>query len=106
MSCGTTSSIALPRDGAPTHRGRPSGRTAIRANDSAAGSQGLFRSLDSEWTRPSRVPRPFGCTGCDDTLLVEVPGIEPGSFVASMGILRAQCAVPLLGPTDHAHESV
>ena len=37
---------------------------------------------------------------------VEVPGIEPGSFVASMGILRAQCAVPLLGPTDHAHESV
>jgi len=38
--------------------------------------------------------------------LVEVPGIEPGSFVALMGLLRAQCAVPLLGPTDHAHESV
>jgi len=38
--------------------------------------------------------------------LVEVPGIEPGSFVALMGLLRAQCAVPLLGPTDHAHKSV
>jgi site-specific DNA recombinase len=44
--------------------------------------------------------------GWNKRLLVEVPGIEPGSFVASMGILRAQCAVPLLGPTDHAHESV
>jgi site-specific DNA recombinase len=38
--------------------------------------------------------------------LVEVPGIEPGSFVALMGLLRAQCASPLLGPTDHAHKSV
>jgi len=45
---------------------------------------------------PVRINEPF----------VEVPGIEPGSFVASMGLLRAQCAVPLLGPTDHAHESV
>ncbi len=37
---------------------------------------------------------------------VEVPGIEPGSFVALLGLLRAQLAVPLLGPTDHASESV
>lgn len=41
-----------------------------------------------------------------EQLLVEVPGIEPGSFVALMGLLRAQCASPLLGPTDHAHKSV
>lgn len=38
--------------------------------------------------------------------MVEVPGIEPGSFVALLGLLRAQLAVPLLGPTDHASESV
>jgi hypothetical protein len=38
--------------------------------------------------------------------LVEVAGIEPASFVALMGLLRAQCAVSLLGPTDHAHKSV
>ena len=37
---------------------------------------------------------------------VEVPGIEPGSFVASSGLLRAQLTVPLLGPTDHMSESV
>jgi hypothetical protein len=39
-------------------------------------------------------------------LTVEVPGIEPGSFVVLMGLLRAQCASSLLGPTDHAHKSV
>ena len=33
---------------------------------------------------------------------VEVPGIEPGSITALPGLLRAQLAVPLLGPTDHA----
>jgi len=38
--------------------------------------------------------------------MVEVPGIEPGSFVASQGLLRAQPAVPLLGSTGHAGEPV
>jgi site-specific DNA recombinase len=37
---------------------------------------------------------------------VEVPGIEPGSFVVSSGLLRAQSATPLLGPTGHADEPV
>ena len=37
--------------------------------------------------------------------LVEVPGIEPGSFVASSGLLRAQLTLPLLGPPDHVSES-
>jgi site-specific DNA recombinase len=37
---------------------------------------------------------------------VEVPGIEPGSFVASSGLLRAQLTVPLLGPTNHVSELV
>ena len=49
--------------------------------------------------RPLREQRAF--TGS-----VEVPGIEPGSFVALLGLLRAQLTVPLLGPTDHASESV
>jgi site-specific DNA recombinase len=34
--------------------------------------------------------------------MVEVPGIEPGSFVASSGLLRAQSATSLLGSTGHA----
>ena len=39
-------------------------------------------------------------------LAVEVPGIEPGSFVASSGLLRAQLTMPLLAPTDHVSKSV
>jgi len=35
---------------------------------------------------------------------VEVPGIEPGSFVVLPGLLRAQPALPLLGSGDHAGE--
>ena len=33
---------------------------------------------------------------------VEVPGIEPGSFDVSPGLLRAHLAMPLLGSGDHA----
>jgi hypothetical protein len=36
---------------------------------------------------------------------VEVAGIEPASFDASPGLLRAQSALPLLDPTDHADKS-
>ena len=35
---------------------------------------------------------------------MEVPGIEPGSFVVLPGLLRAQPALPLLGSGDHAGE--
>ena len=44
--------------------------------------------------------------GSNKNPLVEVPGIEPGSFVVLSGLLRAQLTVPLLGPTDHVSESV
>jgi hypothetical protein len=37
---------------------------------------------------------------------VEVAGIEPASYDASPGLLRAQSALSLLDPTDHANESV
>src|SRR5690606_31614533 len=49
---------------------------------------------------PSRLPRNGAF------LLVEVPGIEPGSSVASPGLLRAQFTVPLLGPTGHVNKPV
>jgi hypothetical protein len=41
-----------------------------------------------------------------DGWLVEVAGIEPASYDASPGLLRAQSAVPLLGPTDPTDRSV
>jgi hypothetical protein len=37
---------------------------------------------------------------------VEVAGIEPASYDASPGLLRAQSAVSLLGPTDRTDKSV
>ena len=58
------------------------------------------RSRHDEWA---------GSAFCADTPahpLVEVPGIEPGSFGVLSGLLRAQLAVSLLGPTDHTSESV
>ena len=39
--------------------------------------------------------------GSNKNPLVEVPGIEPGSFVVSSGLLRAQLTMPLLGPGVH-----
>lgn len=44
--------------------------------------------------------------GSNRAAVVEVPGIEPGSSVASSGLLRAQSASPLLGSTGHADEPV
>jgi hypothetical protein len=37
---------------------------------------------------------------------VEVAGIEPASSDGLTGLLRAQLALPLLGPTGHASEPV
>jgi len=39
--------------------------------------------------------------GSSKNPLVEVPGIEPGSFVVLSGLLRAQLTMPLLGPGVH-----
>jgi len=44
--------------------------------------------------------------GLTNDHLVEVPGIEPGSITALPGLLRAQLAVSLLGPIDHASKSM
>jgi hypothetical protein len=37
--------------------------------------------------------------------LVELPGIEPGSYGIPSRLLRAQSAMPLLGSPDHANKS-
>jgi hypothetical protein len=37
---------------------------------------------------------------------VEAAGIEPASYDASPGLLRAQSALSLLGPTDPTNKSV
>jgi hypothetical protein len=37
--------------------------------------------------------------------LVELPGIEPGSYGIPSRLLRAQFAMPLLGSPDHANKS-
>jgi len=39
--------------------------------------------------------------GSSKNRLVEVPGIEPGSFAVLSGLLRAQLTMPLLGPGVH-----
>ncbi len=38
-------------------------------------------------------------------LLVELPGIEPGSYGIPSRLLRAQSAMSLLGSPDHANKS-
>jgi len=48
------------------------------------------------------------CVSCETTVspkLVELPGIEPGSYAVLWGLLRAQWTASLLGSPDHAHES-
>ncbi|KGH48328.1 hypothetical protein IN07_02850 [Modestobacter caceresii] len=41
----------------------------------------------------------------EDDPVVEAAGIEPASCDASPGLLRAQFALPLLGPPDLTNES-
>ena len=43
--------------------------------------------------------------GSSKTPLVELPGIEPGSYGIPSRLLRAQSAMPLLGSPDHANKS-
>jgi len=69
---------------------------------SAAKKAAIVPIPDDNTTNDKNGPAEQGGT----VLIVEVAGIEPASFVALMGLLRAQCAVSLLGLTDHAHESV
>jgi hypothetical protein len=64
-----------------------------------------FRGLGPR-SRHDEAPRPALSAGRRAQGLVEVPGIEPGSFVASSGLLRAQLTMPLLGPTDHVSKLV
>jgi hypothetical protein len=42
-------------------------------------------------------------TGSSNATLVELPGIEPGSYGIPSRLLRAQFAMPLLGSPGHAN---
>lgn len=56
-------------------------------------------------TLETQTPAPSS-RGLTNEHLVEVRGIEPRSITALPGLLRAQLAVSLLGPTDHASKSM
>jgi len=87
---------AIQRDRATATSPQPASKKATRNAGgpcSPSGVEVLLRGLHSG-TCSSKTPR------------VEVPGIEPGSSVASSGLLRAQSATSLLGSTGHADEPV
>jgi site-specific DNA recombinase len=75
-----------------------------------------LRGSSKRATRPAGGPSTSGVTlllksvhtgqGSNKNPRVEVPGIEPGSSVASSGLLRAQSAMPLLGSTGPADKPV
>ena len=44
-----------------------------------------------------------GAFGTPGPLLVELPGIEPGSYGIPSRLLRAQFAMPLLGSLGHTN---
>jgi site-specific DNA recombinase len=83
----------------------------VHAPTSATPTRPL-RGSSKRATRPAGGPSTSGVTlllksvhtgqGSNKNPRVEVPGIEPGSSVASSGLLRAQSAMPLLGSTGLA----
>jgi len=80
-------------------RGRRTGRRQAKSPDTtrAEALQGSWADLLASVSLDA---------GSSKTVLVEVAGIEPASFDASPGLLRAQSALPLLGPIDHADKSM
>ena len=75
----------------PFRKGRPAKATGHRGEcPRPSGSKQPIANRCPRFTRT-----PVGC-------LVEVPGIEPGSFGVKSGLLRAQPAFAFLGPSGHA----
>ncbi|MCW2601959.1 MAG: Nitrogen transcription regulator, NmrA family [Pseudonocardiales bacterium] len=91
--------------------------TAIAARELAAVSSVIpsllgrpatsFADVLRAATRSGTQNRPAPGVGAGRLLYlwVEVAGIEPASFVALAGLLRAEFAMSLLGPTGHTNES-
>jgi hypothetical protein len=75
-----------------------------QTHESAVPAHG-YGALNQDTSIDSLAPALAG-QGWSKPISVEVPGIEPGSFVASSGLLRAQSATPLLGSTGHADQPV
>ena len=86
----------------PPSRNAPSFASTVRSATTAPrGVRGLGPRSRNTGTAPgSRFPRAGGRQA------VEVPGIEPGSFGVSSGLLRAQLTLPLLAPSDHVSKSL
>jgi hypothetical protein len=70
----------------------------VERKDGAIRGEG---AVFGSWRTP--LHRPAGA-GAGETAVVEVPGIEPGSSGVLPGLLRAQFALSLLGPTGHANK--
>ena len=69
----------------------------------------IEQSTPTFWTydtQPGYDGGPARGAGPPSFIVVEVPGIEPGSFVVLSGLLRAQLTMPLLGPTNHVSKLV
>jgi site-specific DNA recombinase len=79
------------------------GPSAAAAEPSSANSPALEEDEAATWlnlTGADLLGLTLAGQGSSRAALVEVPGIEPGSSVASSGLLRAQSATSLLGPTS------
>src|SRR5882757_709402 len=75
-------------------------RRVVRNPPHRGGHGGLGPPTDGRNEPRPRFPRAWLAH------LVEVPGIEPGSFGASQGLLRAQLAFPVPGSTGPADKPV
>ena len=63
------------------------------------------RRIADNWETAARQPEQQKGAASLRPFLVELPGIEPGSYGIPSRLLRAQSAMPLLGSPDHANKS-
>ena len=80
----------------------------VHADRAIRGNENRTAEPHDETTKPRGALLATALSGgcASKGAMVEVPGIEPGSSVASQGLLRAQSASSLLGSTGHANEPV
>lgn len=88
---------------AGTTAGHPSSTPTDNEHGSVLDEDGAMSDLATDVDLLSVV---LADHGSSRAAMVEVPGIEPGSSVVSTGLLRAQFALSLLGPTGHANKPV
>jgi|SRR5215470_11239621 len=77
---------------------RWNGESALDPHNASSSALKEDGAAWSRFTGADLLAVALGGHGSSRTALVEVPGIEPGSSVASPGLLRVQSAMPLLDP--------